>query len=120
MPNISKHEFNKMQTEIEVLQQSLRETRDRKHVLEAQVSNFDEILCKILLAANGLHLTSPVYGSVNVGSSYDSGGPHRCVPYTPEELQQLELKGYREQTVELAERLAAVRAIAEFAKEHKA
>lgn len=118
--NISKHDYEKMRTEIEVLQQALAETRDRKHVLDAKVSNFDEILDKILRAASGMSLlTSQGYGSVNVGMSHNNE-THRCVPYNTEELYHLELAKYREQTVELAERLAAVRAIAEFAKEHKA
>lgn len=120
--NITKAEYDRLQTEIEGLQQAHMHTRDKNLVLEKKILNFDEILDKIVRASNGVPLMQSdvgAFGSLNVPAHYDNGS-HRCTPFTPEEMRQGELEGLREQTMMFAEQLAAVRAIATFAKEHKA
>lgn len=118
---ISKDTFDKMMFEMEVLSKELTKTQQEVRDLGNRCITFDRILDKVLAAANGFPLTSSRngYEQVNLGG-YSDHQPHRCTPFTDQELRQGELEALREQSMMLAERLAAVRAIAEFAKEHKA
>lgn len=120
---ISKEVFDEMEGMIQSLKEEVAEDQETRLQLRAQLSTFDEILEKITRAADGWPLINARNGNVagydNVGMSrYER--PHRCVPFTPEELRQGELEALREQSMMFAERLAAVKAVAQFAKEHKA
>lgn len=120
---ISKEHFEFLNGKIETLERTLGEERETKLFLAQQVRSFNEILDKIVRAAKGLPIIQSTDGhSIRYGEANRSfeGDFHRCSPPTPEEHFTNELRTFQEQVIFLSDRLAAVTAIAEFAKEHKA
>lgn len=121
MVSISQVKLDELNRTIEELQGVNNRDVTLRALMKKEIDNFDEILDKIVRAANGGPINTSRgydYGQV-VGSNYD-GPSHRCTPFTTEEIRAAEIEGLREQTMMLAERLAAVSAIAQFAREHKA
>lgn len=117
---ISKESFEKMNSEVEYLEREMKKERSKKEYLEKMVITFDHILEKIVRAAEGVPLIQDdrSYAMMSNGMHYEQ--PHRCTPLTHDEVRLAEVEALHDQVLMLAERLAAVKAVAAFAKEHKA
>lgn len=118
---ISKEKFDGFVEEIHNLTQKEREARDIARDLQRQVNNFDEILEKIIRAAQGAPLIQRGdvgYGAMTPGYGYGDGS-HQCQPPTAQELQARMLDEQFSRNVDLQSRVSAVIAVATFAKEHK-
>lgn len=119
MPSISQAELNR-------LKEGLAESREASdgwerdaRFAEARVRTFNVILDKIIKTAQGLG-NSGQY-PINTGYSFNSGYPP-MVPEDPRSTEQRlhdDLSAARDQRQYSDSRLAAVIAVAEFAKEHK-
>jgi hypothetical protein len=118
---ISKEQFDGWVQEIQDLTKKLNDQiaygRDRQN----KINNFDAILTKIIRAAQGIPLIqSDDLGYGVMTPNFMGHDPHRCQPPTSEELQAEMLKNQTTYNAELQSRIAAVIAVAQFAKEHKA
>lgn len=123
---ISKETHNQMTTTISTLERELRLANTTIRTLETANHTFDEILDKIVRAARGLELivrhSDGTYGyslPMHAGM-YTNDGGHQCTPPTPEQIQARMIDDLFARQVELEKKLAAVIAVATFAKEHKA
>lgn len=122
MPSISQAKLNELSTAVEQARTKYADEAKRSEIASARVQRFDDILDKIVRAANGLPLIEDHnrgdYGmSPGYITSMDNG--HRCEPPTTEEVQRNEIATLNERVVGLESRLAAVVAVATFAKDHK-
>lgn len=116
MPNITKAKLDEMNELVERYEEELDKLNKRLAAAERGTRTFDGILDKIIMAANGMPLTSNRDGhnfaAVNHGYAYD-------VRMTEAEKAAIAEEERRERIVNLEARLAAVVAVCQFAKEHK-
>lgn len=118
---ISKEKLEEMCATKEIMEIQLQQERENKLVLGQQIGNFNNILEKIIRAADGLPLTdnsSHGYSQTNGYSPHDE--QHNCNMPSEIEVLRYQLAILQGQIENLGARLAAVRAVAEFAQEHKA
>lgn len=116
MPSLSKAALDELNSARDMALAEAADKRQRLMLLSQQVKEFDAILDKIVQASLGRQFIDSSSYSNQIGGF---GNVHRCQPPTPEELQATEIRELNERVVRLESRLAAVAAIAEFAKVHK-
>ncbi len=118
MPSISQRRLDEMTEVVTVAEGRMKRAEEDAVILRRQVMAFDSILDKIERAANGQSLAE------NNNPAWH-GGPPRLgdIPsdrLTDAERQQMELDHLHGRIVRLEVCLAGVKAIAQFAKGHKA
>lgn len=122
--NISKTDYDKLVAERDYLEARHAELRDTVRDQTIQMNNFDEILDKIGRAAHGYPIVMDRNSGVNGMTPGYYGGhqgeQHQCQVPGEIEVLRYDLLIANQIRTELERQLAAVKAIAEFAKEHKA
>lgn len=125
--NISQSKYKELTDEIENLKAQVQYGKENRLILERSLNTVDDILSKIVRAATGLpinvnHGMNPGLTPGEMGVAYNgsSQNMHRCEPPSELEMLRWELSSARDGLSMMEMRLAAVIAIAEFAKEHKA
>lgn len=119
MPSISQAKLNELNDEVEDAVRRCNVEVRRSEAAQARVKTFDAILDKITRAARGLPL---IEDRNRHGFGYTPGyveDGHRCQPPPVEEVLRQQVNTLHERIVSLESHLAAVIAVAEFAKEHK-
>lgn len=125
MPSISQAKLDELR---EINENALRiadRNGERANVAERKVQQFDAILEKVIRAANGQKLTDDRGGWPGIDgvryapSAWIEGEVSKKKP-TVEERQANEIRLLNERLTVLEARLAAVGAVAQFAKAHKA
>lgn len=124
---ISKVKYDEMVDEIENLKAQVQYGREQRLIFERSLGTVDDILSKIVRAATGLpinvnHGMNPGLTPGDFGVNYAGSNQnmHRCEPPSELEMLRWELSSARDGLSTMEMRLAAVIAVAEFAKEHKA
>lgn len=117
MASIPQSKLDDLEASLASFQRAAKANEDRAAVAERKVKRFDDILDKIVKAATGRPLTDDLHGGYYASDSYGSVADPRM---TDAERQAMEQERLRERVVSLESRLAAVVAVAQFAKGHKA
>jgi hypothetical protein len=125
MPSISKEALDALNAELAEQRELLQSARSYGDRQEARIVQFDRILDDIVSAAQGMPLgRRDDRNAMALGSYPGSYGyePQRCIHDYPSETERLEaqLRDCRAQLLGQERHLAAVVAVAIFAKEHKA
>jgi hypothetical protein len=121
MPSISKEKLDDLHAALGASDDRAEEWKQKAQAAESRTRRFDDILDKIKKAAQGQSLASSrdgYGGAMNPGFGYATGEPIRKIK--TEERQAQEIRDLNEQVSTLRARVAAVVAVAEFAREHKA
>lgn len=119
MPSISAARLKQLEAEADEQRREADRWRDRAQHAEDRLGQFDAILDKVVRATDGRPLSDNDrggYGANYMGS--EILGPPRKIK--TEERQAEEIRGLNERVVNLESRLAAAKAIASFARAHKA
>lgn len=120
MPSISKAKLDELEASVRAAEGYAKRANDRATEAETKLKAFDAVLDKVERAAQGRPLTD----DRNQGGwmhSYGISSEEWQRPKPPlEERQEQEIRALNERIVGLESRLAAVVAVAQFAKEHKA
>lgn len=120
MPNISKEKLDAINADLDALKTAYDAERDDRKILIRKEANFNKILEKIINASHGMPLNSSRTQNHTYDNGYTTLSEHQCQPPTEEQLLRKENGLLQDQIRYLEMKLAAVRAIAEFAQEHKA
>lgn len=120
MPNVSAAHLKELEHRVEVAEAGTAVARIDAARAEARVVQFDAILTKVIAACDGRPLSESgdrYYGAVSGSAmNYDV----QVTRMTQEERLEQEVALLHQRIVQLECRLAATRAVAEFAKFHKA
>src|ERR1700684_4283948 len=124
MPSISQRDLDALKEGADNWHRVADSYRSEKSLLEGRVIRFDDILDKIYRAAYGAPLQSDNRGNAVLdgfwtGSSI-AESQHRCQAPSEAERHAGEVRELHQRIVELESRIAAVAALAVFAKDHKA
>jgi hypothetical protein len=123
MPSISQAKLDELNEQFANALRIAERNAERANVAERKVQTFDAILEKVIRAANGQRLTEDRGGWSGVNAYGPSGwveGEVSKKKPTVEERQANEIRQLNERITNLEARLAAVGAVAQFAKAHKA
>lgn len=119
MPSISQAKLNEIEEASCAATASAARERDRANQAAERVRAFDSVLDKIVRAADGRPLTDERNGGGWLSApSYGEFDPR--FPPSVEERRERDFRELHDRIVGLESRLAAVKAVAQFAKEHKA
>lgn len=122
MPSIAQSKLDELNAKVVSTARLAEDHEDRAVTAERRLRAFDTVLDKIVRAANGMPLSdSPNRGEY--AANYMSMNPMVGEPtrkLKTEERQEQEIRALNERIVGLEARLAAVTAVATFAKNHKA
>ena len=119
MPSISKEKLDELNADAATAWAKVEEWKSRALAAEARTREFDSILDKIKKAAEGVPLTSNP-NSWGMSPYLGSEQIHTCQEPTTEQRQARQIDSLNERVVNREGRLAAVVALTEFAREHKA
>ena len=120
MPSISKTALDELNERVRVAEARSENERQEKIALRAKVSQFDDILDKLIKAANGYPLVEERGNTWGMTNGYSIGSAPLDQRLTDAERQAIEQERLRERLNGAESRLAAVVAVAQFAKAHKA
>lgn len=128
MPNISKVELDNLKATIEIQQKQIDDERTRRHLAEAKVAKFNDILDSILTEATRQEYLHSIIENVATEPQSQWYGPDRPrysyadrIGASSVSIQKLMEKNENltREVIELESRLAAVSAVVRFAKNHK-
>lgn len=119
---ITREKFEELSSEAESWKERCKRAEELNQRQAHQLETFNEILSKIVRAAQGQPIIQrgdvEYGGTLSPGYGYGDSG-HRCTPPTTEEIQTQMLEEQHARNTDLQSRVSAVIAVAQFAKEHK-
>lgn len=118
MPSISAADLKSLEDRVKIAERDFQTSLQDNRLMQARVVRFDDILDKIERAARGF----PIDNSNSGTAVYNGYSEHRMdnSRLTDSEKQEMVIDGLWNRNGELSCQIAAVIAIAQFAKEHKA